>query len=268
MPIRKDLEKLRQVEKLNFYENSIIPYNTLLIFWILENEVDISQDDIQKLTEAIFAATLGYRMLDLNQDHNMFDSSKVVLSLSLINTFENLLLETFNDDYSAKTIKKYVDSYCEVEYLEKSNRWKPSPFTLENVSLLSYKAAPSMTIFELLYRKKKFSEVKINDLIHGLANLMTSTQLCDDIIDVQEDLMNGFETAVMSGYYEHFGINSEVTREKISVILNPARMRNFYEVNVSLIENARKIFERYDDNIFNLFLEVHYYQFNSSFETA
>ena len=263
---KDDLELIRQLKEVKYYENSISIYASFLIFWIKENKLEISLDNINKLSTAILTGTFGFSLLDLNQDHGLFDSRIIVLSLSLINMFEKLLLEVSPADSTFEVIKKHIHYYCEVEYLEKANRWKTCPFMWENAVVLSNKAAPLFAILEILFRKKGFDDQRINSLLSGWRYLVSSTQLCDDITDAKEDLQNGFETLVMSGYYSKYGTKSAITEKSISDHLSPERMKLYYETNVNCFNISREIFKKYNEDLFLLYLEIQYYQFNNSFE--
>ncbi len=265
MPVyKKDVELLRSIKEMKYYENSISIYACFIIFWILEHEVQLSTKELNLLTESIYAATIGYRLLDLHQDHNLIGGEAIILGYRFINLYEELLLSVFPSSHAFSTIKKNSNNYCEVEYIEKSNRWKKCPFSWENVEVLANKAAPLFSIFELIFKHKNLSDDHILEIMDALKGLVACTQLNDDIIDAQDDLTNGFETLVMGGYYEKFGIEKDVTREKIDAYFNENKVKDFYNIQLKIFEKARKIFTRRAEYLLLLLMELQYYQFNKS----
>lgn len=261
----KDIQMLRTLKEVSYYENSISIYTCFFVFWILENEIEMPREDVEKLCDAIFAGTIGYRLLDLNQDHNIIGQEALMLGYFLINTYEEILAEIFPYSDTLKIIKKYAKLYSQVEYEEKRNRWKECPFTWNEIFKLGYKASPVFSIFELLFKAKGYSEEKIRLIIEGIINVITTTQMCDDIVDAKEDLSNGFETLVMSGFYKMYGSSDKIHDDRIAEFLSAERIKKFYETNIHLFNMTRKIFADNNEYILLLLMELKYYQFIESF---
>jgi hypothetical protein len=259
------IQKLRTLEEVNYYENSISIYTSFFVFWILENEIEMTREDMEKLCDAIYTGTIGYRLLDLNQDHNIIGQEALMLGYFLINSYEEILSEIFPFPDTLKIIKKYAKLYSEVEYEEKRNRWKECPFTWNEVYKLGHKASPVFSIFELLFKSKGYSEEKIRSIIEGIIYVITTTQMCDDIVDAKEDLTNGFETLVMSGFYKTHGLTDNINDEKIAEFLTSERVKKFYETNIHLFNITRKIFTENNEYTLLLLMELKYYQFVDSF---
>jgi hypothetical protein len=262
---KESIQQLRTLKEVNYYENSISIYTCFFIFWISENEIEMPVEKMEKLCDAIFAGTIGYRLLDLNQDHNLIGQEALMLGYFLINSYEEILSEIFPNSKTFKITKKYAKLYCQVEYEEKRNRWKECPFKWEEVYMLGYKASPVFSIFELLFSYKGYNEEKIRSLIEGIILVITTTQMCDDIVDAEEDLSNGFETLVMSGFYNSYGTKENISNKKITEFLTVERMKKFYKTNIHLFNKARKIFTDNDEYTLLLLLELKYYQFIDSF---
>ena len=110
-------------------------------------------------------------------------------------------MDVFESEKPIKTINKYVGMYTEVEFLEKRNRWKNCPFDWKEPEKIGWKAAPLFSIFELLFRKAEVSKVDIEQKIKGLIYASSALQMADDLMDAVEDLSNGIETLVMSGFF-------------------------------------------------------------------
>ena len=87
--------------------------------------------------------------------------------------------------------------------------------------------------------------------------------MLDDFSDIEEDLANGSETLIMSGFYEKFGIDMKISQELIQSFLNEERISKFYNTTQSLFDKARKIFTDNEDDIMLLSVEIQNYNFNS-----
>jgi len=260
---KQEVEMLRSLKEVKFYENSISVYSSFIIFWILENNLKLNKEEIKAFTEAIYSGIIGYRLLDLHQDHNLFGGEIIILGYRFINLYEELLMKIFPGGNTFKTIKKNAAKYCEVEYVEKSNRWKQCPFNWEKVEILGNKAAPLFTIFELIFKRKKMSTTQVKDLLEAFRGLAVCTQLNDDLNDVEEDLLNGFETLIMKGFYAKYG-KENITIETISEHLDQETSMQFYNTQVRLYNNARSIFMKYNQDLLLLLMELQYYQFNNN----
>ena len=260
------VQDLRSLKDVSYYENSISIYTCFFIFWILENEINISKGNQEKLCEAIFIGTIGYRLLDLNQDHDKIGQEALMLGYYLINLAEELILDIFPSQETSRVVKKYNKMYTRIEYIEKINRWKSCPFSWENALEIGYKAAPVFAIFELLFRLANYDKTKIQSLIKAILNILTTVQMCDDIVDAREDLTNGFETLVMTDFYKTYGVGKEFTDREISNFLNFDRMKKFFETNDSLLQQSRNIFTNHNEYILLLLLELNYFRFIDSFQ--
>lgn len=140
----------------------------------------------------MFIGAIGYRLLDLNQDHKILGNEAVFLAIYLINIYEKIIFKIFEHENSQKVLNKYSNIYCHIEYTEKSDLWKEYPFNWEQSKLLGYKAGQIFSLFELIFRRKNLAEDHIKSLLNGWLNLIAISQIIDDLTDVEEDLKNGF----------------------------------------------------------------------------
>jgi hypothetical protein len=111
-----------------------------------------------------------------------------------------------------------------------------------------------------------YTENKIKDLIIGLMFLSAAMQLIDDLADAKDDLINGYETLVVKGYFETFGNSSEVTEEKINQILSQERLKLIYRTGQNLFNEARKLISKYDEYLLQLIIEIQNLNFITLFE--
>lgn len=261
-----EIAEYRKLEDVNFYENSISRYLTFIILWCIEKNINLSKDSLNKICHYVFIGTVGYRLIDLQQDHSILEPKSIYLGLYLINISEELLTEIFPSKDALSIIKKYSNLYNKIEYKEKQNRWKSCPFSWENADELGYKAAPIFSIFDLMFNLAGFDEIKNKELLGALNKVVASTQLCDDISDACEDLSNGFETLVMSGFYIKHPNKEDINTTTVQSFINSNRLKIFYEKNTALLNDASKIFSKYDEYLFIFLLEAHRARFLEGFE--
>ncbi len=261
-----ELSEYRKLEGINFYEVSVTRYLTFLILWCIDKKIDLNKESLNRICQCAFIGTVGYRLIDLQQDHNLLDSKTIYLGFYLINVSEEILVELFPLKETTSIIKKYSNLYNKIEFKEKQHRWKGCPFSWENVGELGNKAAPIYSVFELIFKLTGFNDEKTASLLKALNNVAASTQLCDDISDAYEDLSNGFETLVMNGFYIEYPDKKDINIKTIEKFLNPKRLKMFYEKNMELLDNANSVFSRYDEFFFVFLLETHKARFLDGFE--
>jgi len=169
-------------------------------------------------------------------------------------------------EITSQVYLKYAKMYTEIEYLEKKNKWKPSIFSWNEPKNLGFKASPTFIVYESLFRYAGYQEKKVKELIEGLIHLSAALQLIDDIADAKQDLVNGYETLVMKGYFKTFSISTEVTDEKINEVLTQERLKLIYRTGQELFDKARRLIEKHDDYILQLLIEVQNLNFTTLFE--
>jgi len=263
-----DLQMLRSVKEISYYEESISSYTCIYLFWLWQNNVNLSKNDLLKTVRAIFMGTVGYRLIDVHSDSKMLGQEAAVLGNLMIRIAEEFYSEVFDIKDIHKILNKYVAKYTEVEYLEKRNRWKSCPFEWEEAEKLGYKDAPLFSIFEVIFRYKGMEEDKLQALIDGLISSSAAIQLMDDLMDAKEDLSAGIETLVMSGFYEAYGKDTVITQEMIEAFLTQDKLLLLYNTVHHCFEKGRVKFTKYQDEILLLFLEVQNLKFNNHIELA
>lgn len=263
-----DINLLRQLKEVQYYENSVAISTSFAIFWIAHNKVDISKTELSDLVKAVFIGTVGYRLLDLHNDQNKLESHFSILGYYLIHQYEKTLLEVFNYPSTFEIINKYVSYFSEVEYLEKKHRWAKCPFSWDEPEKIGLKAAPLFAIFELIFLKANLDQDRIDMLIRGLINWAAAIQMADDITDAHEDLSSGIETLVMSGFYHQYPKPDDITPELINNFLDKKRTLKFYDTTQMLFDVARDNFIKCDDEILTLYNEIQNYRFNSDIEIS
>lgn len=261
-----EISEYRKLEAINFYEISITRYLTFMILWCIDKKIDLNRESLNSICQYMFLGTVGYRLIDLQQDHNLLDSKTLYLGFYLINISEQILVDLFPFKETTSIIKKYSNLYNKIEFKEKQYRWKSCPFYWENVEDLGYKAAPIYSVFELIFKLAGFSDEKSVLLLKALNNVVASTQLCDDISDAFEDLSNGFETLVMKGFYNEYPDKKDINIKTIQKFLTPERLKIFYEKNMELLDKANIVFSNYDEFFFIFLLETHKTRFLSRFD--
>jgi len=263
---KNELAILRRSPNISHYESGISTFVCFIVYWIWHNRLSLPKDAIAKIIESKYFGTLGYRLIDVQHDSNLFGPEVIYLGNYLIHYHEQLLTEIFGIKDTPAVINKYFLMYSEVEYFEKKNRWKSCPFNWDKPEKLGYKGAPFFSTVELLFKYSGMNEEKISELIKGLIAFTATMQMMDDIADAKEDLLNGTETLVMSGFYKKYGKDTKITNELINEFLTSERMMLFYNTTQDMFDLSRKIFIKYNDEIFLLCLEIYNYRFNRMFE--
>jgi hypothetical protein len=92
--------------------------------------------------------------------------------------------------------------------------------------------------------------------------------MLDDLSDAKEDLISGRETLVTEGFFKKNGTKIKITQNLIDDFLNQDRMLRIYKTSRLLLEDANKIFEDHNDEIFLLFTEFFTLNFHKQFDIA
>ena len=223
---------------------------------------------LQKFIDSLFLGTFGYKMLDISFDNKNYHSEVSLVGFYSIRLAEQLLTEVLGLENTSEPIAKYFSMYFETELFEKRNRWKGCPFSWDEVEKLGNKSAPIYTIYESLFKYTGYSYKKIREINASLQYVSAVIQLIDDLADARQDLSNGYETLVMSGYYKTFGINSEITDERINQTLSQERLKMIYITGQNLLDKARKLFEKNDEFVIQLNVELFNLNFVTLFHTT
>jgi len=257
----KDLMELRKDDDISQYEFSISGFTCIIIFWIWENRIDINDEEIYKLIEAILLGTFGYRIIDIQHDLNKNNQHLLYLGKYLIQVHQTLILEIFKDPKINEVMNKYIEKYTIAEYLEKKNKWIGCPFSWEDPAILGYKAAPFFYILELLARKQGKDEKYINNVEKGFIAFAAAIQMMDDVGDAKTDLQNGIESLVMKGFLKEYG-SAEITEKLVENYLDDERTMLIFKTTEKLFDVARDSFTENNDLIFLLNLESYNERFH------
>lgn len=261
-----ELKKFLQLKEVTYYERNI-PLRTLsLLMWIWHKKLTLSKDSLQKFTDSLFLGTFGYKMIDFSSDNKTIDSNASLMGYYSVRMAEKLLTDVLGSSNTSEAIIKYFSMYIEIELIEKKHRWKGCPFSWNEAEKLGNKGAPIYTVHESLFNYAGYDPIKTRQLIEALLFVSAAIQLIDDLADAKLDLSNGYETLVMSGYYETFGYDSEVTDDKINKILTQERLKEIYKTGQQLFEKARKLFEKYDEFVLQLSAEMWNFNFTTLFK--
>jgi hypothetical protein len=236
------------------------------LFWIWDKKLEISEEKLEKFIESFYIGTFGYKMMDVVGDSENLNAEMIFIALYAIKTAEDLLSSTFGYENTSRTILKNLKIYTNVECYEKQSRWKESPFKWDEAEKLGNKAAPIYMVYETLFKCAHYDEKKNNDLMSAFNYTAAALQMVDDLMDAKIDLANGYETLVMSGYYSRFGVEGEITDEKVAAVLNQERLKKIYTTVLEYFTKARGVFEKYDEYILLLSHEMQLFNINKIFE--
>ena len=257
----KDIDEFIEQRNIFSYHKSMSFYTLIYFFWIWNHEFDLSSSQLGSLQNAIYLDAMGYKMLDEATDNEKGRGELVYLGLNAIRKAERILQETFPNSDVLGIIDKYQRILSEFEYKEKKHRWSNCPVNWDEASKLGYKAAPLYSVFEIIAANFGLSTNVMDKLVQGMIYTTAAMQIMDDYGDSFEDLNNGIESLVMSGFYSKFGNNSTVLKSKIDEFLDQARLKKIFVTATALFENARTIFNENNDDILGLFNEIQNYRF-------
>lgn len=263
---KDDIEKFLQLQEVTYYQKNI-PLRTLsLLMWIWEKDLDISEAMLKKFVDSLFLGTFGYKMIDFSLDNTKSFAEISLVGFYSIKLAEQLLSEAFGYNNTNEALSKYFSMYVETELFEKKNQWKDCPFSWNEAQLLGNKGAPIYAVHESLFNYAGFTPTKTKQLIESLICVSAAIQLIDDLADAKVDLSNGYETLVMKNFYRTFDPTSEITDDKINVILNQNRLMLIYKTGQELFDKARKILENHDEYVIQLSLEMWNFNFTTIFK--
>jgi hypothetical protein len=263
---KDDFRRFLRIKEVSYYYHNISSSTLSHLFWIWEKGIKLSEEKLNQFVQSFFLGVFGYKMIDYQKDNKNSYPELSFVGFYAIKIAENLLEKIFSKGITNPVYLKYAEMYTQIEYLEKKNRWKASFFLWNEPLKLGLKAAPTFIVHESLFRYAGYTENKIKDLIRGLMFLSAAMQLIDDLADAKEDLINGYETLVVKGYFETFGNSSEVTEEKINQILSQERLKLIYRTGQKLFNEARILISKYDEYLLQLILEIQNLNFTTLFE--
>jgi hypothetical protein len=263
---KDDFRRFLRIKEVSYYYHNISSSTVSHLFWIWNKGIKLSEEKLNQFVQSFFLGVFGYKMIDYQKDNKNSYPELSFVGFYAIKIAENLLEKIFGKGITNSVYLKYAEMYTQIEYLEKKNRWKPSFFLWHEPLKLGLKAAPTFIVHESLFRYAGYTENKIKDLISGLMFLSAAMQLIDDLADAKDDLINGYETLVVKGYFETFGNSSEVTGEKINQILSQERLKLIFRTGQKLFNEARKLISKYDEYLLQLIIEIQNLNFTTLFE--
>lgn len=263
---KEDFHEFLKVKEVYFYYHNISSSTASHLFWIWNNDLKLTDEELNDFVDSFFLGVFGYKMIDFQNDNRNSNPELGFVGLYAIKIAEQLLEKTLGKELTSGVYLKYAKMYTEIEYLEKKNKWKPSIFSWDESKKLGLKASPTYIVYESLFRYAGYKEKKIKQMIEGLIYLSAGLQLIDDLADAKQDLVNGYETLVMKGYFNKFGISTEVTDANINEVLTQERLKLIYNTGQELFDKARKAIEKHDDYILQLLIEVQNLNFTTLFE--
>jgi len=268
----KDFENvlsiLRKREEIIYYERSIAALSCVLVFWMWDKKIKLPDESLSRIIESILLGTLGYRIIDMYDDSGMMGSEVIYVGNYLIHLHEKIVIEVFGAEDSLEVVNKYFKLYAEVEFAEKKNRWIGCPFSWEDPLKLGYKAAPFFSIMESLGKLNGMTETQLKNLQTGMTAFAAVLQMLDDISDAKDDLSNGIESLVMSGFYKAHPRGTVITEVLVEEFLNQEGLLKFYETTDNLFSISRNCFKENKDDLLLLCTELYNLNFNKNIEVT
>lgn len=167
------------------------PFIVLYVIWLDREGLSDVLENIGIFFQSMMLGIAGYMILDTNLDEALDNPAEILLSLSLIQEHDHLLMEVidFNrDDFALLT--RFKQLYLNAEIKEKKSKFIESPYRLEAPGECGYKAVHAYLPFALLLQKSGKSD-QIDDYLQFFYDWGAPLQIIDDIADLEDDLKNG-----------------------------------------------------------------------------
>lgn len=167
------------------------PFLVLYVIWLDRENLNSILENIGKFFQSMMLGIAGYMLLDTNLDEALDNPAEILLSLSLIQENDRLLMEIFegnSEDFML--LSRFKQMYLDAEIKEKRSRFIESPYRLEAPGECGYKAVHAYLPFAFLLQKSRKSD-QIDDYLQFFYDWGAPLQIMDDIMDLEDDLKNG-----------------------------------------------------------------------------
>jgi hypothetical protein len=214
------------------------PAIVLYMIWLDREGQTTAIENLGKFFQSTMLGVEGYMMLDTNLDEQKQNAAEILLSLSLIQEHDRLLLETFAFDRADYALLNHFKQlYLKAEIKEKRSRFLHSPYTLDRPEDCGYKAVHGyLPFFLLLQRSGKADQIEA--YLQFFYEWGAPLQIMDDIVDLEEDLANGHYA------YPTLGFEGEIASQSPAALAARIRsdrdhMRRMQRTCQELMDSAR-----------------------------
>jgi hypothetical protein len=227
----------QQASNFYFYEKVLPRFISSFLFWIWEEQVPLTGSDQAGIVEAMLQGIIGYRLIDLHLDGETIGPEAVVLGNHLVRAHEGRLATIFGERTVGPILNKYAEEFARVEFLEKSHRGKPCPFSWEEPCQIGWKVAPLTAVLHLIMDRAGKSVCHIEAASIAMTRILAALQMMDDWQDAFSDLANGTETLAASGFHS-WNKSSEISESRVLEFLDRSKMKRYVAGTLDLLNTA------------------------------
>jgi len=220
--------------------------------------------DLERLFNVWVHGSFGYRLLDLHLDEASATDQEAIAGLWLIAEHEKGLLDFFGHEQQVlQHIQRAKTEWCAAELQEKSQRGKSCPIPSENPVACADKAAPIFVLFALALERYGTASLvpTYKKLIY---RLVATTQLLDDLSDLEDDIANGFFTIPCNGLEDTLRTLPPAQAAGL-VRADAVRMRQLCDTCCALAAEASSMAEMVDDPLFEVLAESRIFMLRTLF---
>lgn len=184
------------------------PAIVMYMVWLDREGQAKAIENLREIFQSTMLGVAGYMILDSNLDEQTQNSAEILLSVSLIQEHDKLLLESFEFDMADyELLSRFKQLYLRAEIKEKRSRFISSPYTPEHPEDCGYKAVHAYLPFALLLQKSGKGD-QIDDYLQFFYEWGAPLQIMDDIMDLEDDLKNGHYSYPTLGFEEELSTRS------------------------------------------------------------
>ena len=245
---REDSPIWQQVSDAYFYERILPGFISSYLFWIWEEHLALTDSDQSAIVDAMLQGIIGYRLIDLHLDGEAIGPEAVVLGNHLVRAHECRLAAIFGERPAWPILNRYARMFAEVEFLEKSHRWKSCPFSWDEPSKIGGKVAPLTAVLHLIMDRAGKPAHHIELTTQALTRILAALQMIDDWHDAADDLANGTETLAAFGFY-CWNQDVAISEARVREFLDRSKMQRYLTGTLDLLNTAIQELESVDEPI-------------------
>ena len=141
------------------------PAIVMYMAWLDREGQQKAIENLDKIFQSTILGVAGYMILDSNLDEQKQNPAEILLSLSFIQEYDRLLLESFEFDLADyELLSRFKQLYLMAEIKEKRSRFIKSPYSIDYPEDCGYKAVHAYLPFALLLQKSG-KEDQIDDYL-------------------------------------------------------------------------------------------------------
>ena len=193
-----------QRRKKEGYFGVMYPALVMYVIWLDREGQERALKNLGNVFASFMFGTAGYVILDTNLDEGKENPAEILLSLSLVQESERLLLEALKlEEADYELLNRFKQLYLAAEVREKRMRFVGSPYSKDHPEDCGYKAVHAYLPFAIMLRKAG-KEDQIDEYLQLFYEWGAPLQIMDDLNDLEDDLINGHYSYPTIGFEKEF----------------------------------------------------------------